>query len=211
MRDRPRGALGRIRNPPPPHPLPQTRPTGSPGLAAPAAAHHATIHLSQRVAGGEKGPFLCPAELIPRGGNKRLFVAAAGRDPVPTADGSGTVPRSAPRATEPRRGVAPAVRVPPARLVAHSPGKDSRRRGVTAGAGQRAAGSSRSSSRSGGRLMAGAGSRPPGCRQSVGGRQLRLRPPARGPASGWQRCPASGTDGKARHRGADGTRRVPRR
>lgn len=98
MRDRPRGALGRIRNPPPPHPLPQTRPTGSPGLAAPAAAHHDTIHLSQRVAGGEKGPFLCPAELIPRGGNKRLFVAAAGRDPVPTADGSGTVPRSAPGA-----------------------------------------------------------------------------------------------------------------
>lgn len=40
---------------------------------------------------------------------------------------------------------------------------------MAAGAGQRAAGSSRSSSRSGGRLMAGAGSRPPGCGQSAGG------------------------------------------
>lgn len=55
---------------------------------------------------------------------------------------------------------------------------------MAAGAGQRAAGSSRSSSRSGGRLMAGAGSRPPGCGQSAGGTSAPVTAPRPRPRVG---------------------------
>lgn len=76
----------------PPHrPVPSPRPV-PPAFPAPPPPQRPTIHLGT-AGGGEKGPFLCPAELIPRGRNKRLFVTAARWDPVPMAGGTEVTPR----------------------------------------------------------------------------------------------------------------------